>query len=153
MKSKIAGVIILVAALTVIIALVSAKKEVLVFYPNSLLDPQYLDCSNVFPVSKSVHLWQNPEKSSLKILLIGPNEAEKEAGYFTNINDEVTLNSLVVKDGTMMANFSNGLNENVAGSCKVINIRSQIEKTLKQFSYVRDIVILVEGEKDEILQP
>ncbi|OHA89275.1 MAG: hypothetical protein A2653_01100 [Candidatus Zambryskibacteria bacterium RIFCSPHIGHO2_01_FULL_43_25] len=154
MKSKIIGTILLILALTAVFALFKVKKEVLVFYPNSLLDPQYIDCSNVFPIKKEIYVWKNSEKESIEILLGGLSVPEKEAGYFTSINGEVTLNSLIVKDGTMMAGFSDGLNENVAGSCRVIGIRSQIEKTLKQFPYVRDVVILVEGERlEEILQP
>ena len=49
--------------------------------------------------------------------------------------------------------FSRELNDGVAGSCKVMAIRSQITQTLKQFSEIKGVVISVDGEAEEVLQP
>lgn len=49
--------------------------------------------------------------------------------------------------------FESSLQEGVGGSCRVENIRSQIERRLKQFPFIKDVVISVEGNSEEVLQP
>ena len=41
----------------------------------------------------------------------------------------------------------------VAGSCRVLAIRAQIESTLKQFPSIKKVVISVNGRTGEVLQP
>jgi len=54
---------------------------------------------------------------------------------------------------TARADFSEELRA-VAGSCRVLSIRAQIEKTLEQFSEVSSVRISIEGgDPAEALQP
>ncbi len=84
-------------------------------------------------------------------LLEGPTVEEKEKGYSTAINEGVVLNYLSVSDGVAYVDFSEELD--ASGSAMVTMIREQIEKTLLQFEDVNEVVISIEGEEVEILQP
>jgi hypothetical protein len=91
--------------------------------------------------------------AALEALLAGPTEAELAEGLTTAINDGVVLQDLVIADGVATADFSARLNEDVAGSAMVMAIRGQIEQTLLQFETVNEVVISVDGETEEVLQP
>ena len=110
------------------------------------------ECENVSEIKRTVQKTQAPARSALEELLIGPYIKEN-AEYFTNINSGVKIQSLTIENGVAKVDFSKELDENVAGSCRVLGVRSQIEKTLKQFTTVKSVVISVDGEVDEILQP
>jgi spore germination protein GerM len=140
-----------------------------VFFSNNKKD-DLSDCSIVFPVYRSVSVNSNyiPEDKNdvknderltqriylgLENLLDGPSESEKKDGFLTSINENVEINKIIIEDGKISVDFSKELNQDVAGSCRVIAIRSQIEKTLKQFSEIKEVLISVEGNSEEILQP
>ncbi|MBM3206307.1 MAG: hypothetical protein FJZ43_01665 [Candidatus Staskawiczbacteria bacterium] len=110
------------------------------------------ECENVSEIKRIVQKTQTPARSALEELLIGPYIKENTE-YFTNINSGVKIQSLIIENGVAKVDFSKELDENVAGSCRVLGIREQIEKTLKQFATVQSVVISIDGEVDEILQP
>ena len=88
---------------------------------------------------------------TLQRLLEGPNEEEKNEGYSTSIQEGTTLNSLHIEEGVAYADFSSELD--VSGSAWVTMVRGQIENTLLQFESVDDVVISIEGETEDVLQP
>ena len=90
---------------------------------------------------------------SLKELIKGPSETEREQGYYTSLNSGVRLLGIRSEAGTAYADFSRELEENVAGSCQTLAIRAQINETLLQFEAVEKVVILVEGNRGSVLQP
>ena len=92
-------------------------------------------------------------RAALEALLAGPTEAELAEGLTTAINDGVILQDLVIADGVAAADFNTRLGEGVAGSAMVTTIRSQIEQTLLQFDTVTDVIISINGETEEVLQP
>lgn len=112
------------------------------------------ECDEVYPETRAVSRvgedvpW--PEVA-LRALLAGPSESEGSL-FFTSIPDGVALLSLEVDGGVAHADFSSELNQ-VAGSCRVIAIRAQIEETLKRFDGIDEVVISVEGNIGEALQP
>ena len=129
------------------------KQVVEVYFPNSALDPEHLDCSLVFPVRRAVI--DDPElegRAAVEALLAGPTEEEKAEGYFTPFPDGVTLETLTMQGATARADFSAELKQ-VAGSCRVLSIRAQIEETLMQFPEAATVIISVDGSVDEALQP
>jgi hypothetical protein len=127
--------------------------EVEVFYNNSILDP-WQSCTNVFPVKRNVSSDTNIYRAAIEALLEGPTENEKAEGFENSIPNNVKLKSVAADaEGTVTADFNSRLDKGVGGSCRVGAIRSQIETTLKQFPEVREVVISVEGEIDEALQP
>ncbi len=100
-----------------------------------------------FSVDKKVSA-ENKEENALLKLLEGP---EEQASYYSVISKEAELISFFIEDRTAYANFSKELD--ASGSAMVTMIRKQIEKTLLQFETIDDVVIMIDGESEDILQP
>ncbi len=112
------------------------------------------DCKAVSAVTRRVPVTQAVARAALEELLKGPSTDEADSGLGTNIPSGTTLRSVSIENGVATVEFSEGLDSMVSGSCNVSVIRSQIEETLKQFTSVTSVVILVEGKDvDEVLQP
>lgn len=111
------------------------------------------ECTTVYAVEHHIAKTQTVARAALEELLKGPMTSEKNNGYYTNINDGVTIQKLTIENGTAKVDFSKRLEEGVGGSCKVTAIRTQITRTLKQFSSVKDVVISIDGRTEDILQP
>lgn len=106
----------------------------------------------VVPVKREVSGNEDIEEKTLLLLLEGLTEEERNSGYSTAINEEVKIKSFNIEDKTAYVDFSEEL-EVSGGSALVMMIREQIEKTLLQFETIEDVVISIEGETEEILQP
>ncbi|MEX0649834.1 MAG: GerMN domain-containing protein [Candidatus Andersenbacteria bacterium] len=125
-----------------------------VFFNNSSLVPSGQDdCQTVFPVERTVPRTSVIGRAALEQLLAGPTAAEKQQGYITSLNPDITIQKLTIQDGVARVDFSEELDRAVGGSCRVTAIRSQIVQTLEQFPTVRDVVISVNGRTEDILQP
>ncbi len=118
-------------------------------YPHDLEQ----SCDLVLPFKREVLKTQSVARQALEELLNGPSNSEIYAGYATSINEGVKLKSVTIENGVAKVDFSQELNEGVAGSCRVLAIKSQIEKTLLQFSTVKSVVISINGVTDDTLQP
>lgn len=127
--------------------------NVKVFFGSTKLNPEVLDCSLVFPVTRGVEKTVAVGRAALTELFKGTTEEEENEGYFTNINDGVVIQSLTISEGVAKVDLNSKLEEGVGGSCKVTAIRAQIEETLKQFSTVDSVVISIDGKTQDILQP
>ena len=128
-------------------------KTMNIFFSNPKRDPEMLDCSIVFPVERIVNENEATPERIMKLLLEGPRLEESEDGYISNINPKAGLKSFELSDGVARIDFTKEMNDGSAGSCKVTAIRSQIETTLKQFTQIAQVIISVEGNADEALQP
>jgi spore germination protein GerM len=91
------------------------------------------------------------EEEAVNALLEGPTTEEEEEGYSTAIDSEATLNSFRIEEKTAYLDFSEELD--ASGSAMVVAVREQIEKTLLQFETIDDVVISINGETEEVLQP
>ena len=111
------------------------------------------DCTIVAGVNRTVPYTQTTAKAALTELLKGPTAVELAQGYATNLNPNTKLNSVTITNGVATADFNADLDKNVAGSCRVLAIRSQIENTLKQFPSVTSVVISRNGTTSGVLQP
>ncbi|MDO8529882.1 MAG: GerMN domain-containing protein [bacterium] len=129
-----------------------AKTTVKVYFSNTKLENN-LSCSTVFYAERNIPKTEGIARAALEQLIQGPINLEKDAGFFTNINTGVKVQSLVIKNGVAKVDFNQELQQGVAGSCKVTAIRAQIEQTLKQFPTVKSVVISINGKTDDILQP
>ena len=123
-----------------------------VFYPSTKLSDMS-DCSIVFPVSRKVPYTEAVGRASLEKLFEGPTASEMQDKYFTNIPQGVVINDLRIENGIAYVDFSEELQYQVGGSCRVESIRAQITETLKQFPTVDDVVISIDGQTEDILQP
>ena len=124
-------------------------KKVFLYFNNTKFDPDLIDCSKVYPVSREVHILTDPLEV-MHLLLQGPPDEEREKGYTSPIPKEVRINGLSISDGIAKIDFSN---LNPGGSCRVTAIRAEITETLKQFPGVKEVIISVDGNVEEALQP
>ncbi|MDO8571583.1 MAG: GerMN domain-containing protein [bacterium] len=131
----------------------SASKDTAilnVYFGNSY---KGAECKKVVSIPREVTRTPAVARAAIEALLKGPTDIEKTDGYTTSINPETSLRSLRIENETAFADFSKELGANVAGSCRVMAIRSQISETLKQFPSIRSVTISIEGKTDDILQP
>ena len=123
------------------------------YWQNNEKNPGAMDCSLVFSTERFVPTTQTPARQALEQLLGGPTMQEQRAGYSTSVNRGVTIKKISIQNGTAYVDFDATLEQGVAGSCRVISIRSQITKTLEQFAAVKSVVISIDGRVEDILQP
>ena len=122
-----------------------------IFFNNDIFDAE-TSCTSVFPLYRKVVKDENIMRATLEELLKGPTDQEKEQHYFTSINSDVSINSLIIDNGLARVDFGKRIEEG-GGSCWVESIRAEITQTLKQFPEVKEVVISVEGRVDDALQP
>ncbi len=111
------------------------------------------DCSVVYATPRTIARTQAPARAALMELFKGVTTMEASQGVSTAIGSGVKINSLMINNGIAKVDLSSELEANVAGSCRVTAIRSQIEKTLLQFPTVTGVLISVDGKTAGILQP
>jgi spore germination protein GerM len=129
------------------------RATVQLFFSNSEQDPNALDCSAVFPVSRELPSNPSVARMALTELLKGPTREEVSQGYYSSINEGVRLQGLDIQDGVARIDFDRTFVAEVAGSCQVEAIRAQVTHTLIQFPSVKSVVITVAGEVSESFQP
>ncbi|MDD4287262.1 MAG: GerMN domain-containing protein [Candidatus Peribacteraceae bacterium] len=131
-----------------------ASVEIKAFFGNTERDPKTMYCDVSYPVARRVSVSEDLLAASLRELISGPGILEQRQGFFSVLPDGLIVRSLKDDDGNVTVTFNKALVEGVAGSCRVAAIRSQIERTLRQFPFVKEVTIAVEGMSDaEILQP
>ena len=131
-----------------------SKTEVLVYF---------LWCDDNFNVIEPVAVKRTVNLHSviqhaIEKLLEGPSDHErKRYDLRTAIPEGTKLNNLWIDiyRGICYVDFSKELQNYGGGSMNAICIRTQIEKTLKQFKVVKKVIITVEGkgEAEGVLQP
>jgi spore germination protein GerM len=90
----------------------------------------------------------------LRELLKGPTAAERQQGLASLIPEGAALRSVsVTETGVVRADFSEGLQEGIGGSMRVMGIRQQIEGTLMWISGITSVILSVEGQTEGVLQP
>ena len=129
-----------------------ADRPLTLFFSNSEMNPGAEDCSRVFPTQRSSGGTPAVAEKALTELLRGPTAEERSKGFNSEIPAGTTLRGITINNGTARADFGGGIAQ-VAGACRVTAIRSQIERTLRQFGSVRSVVILVDGKSEGVLQP
>ena len=121
--------------------------------PPDAAGPPNFDCSTVVASERKIPKTSAVARAAIVELLNGPTVAEQNAGLTSSLNTGVENQALTIDQGTARIDFTNRLQEGVGGSCKVAAIRAQITETLKQFPTVQNVVISIDGETEEILQP
>ena len=129
------------------------EKQVSVYFWNDNLASDKNDCSLVFPVSRTVLNAETLGPGALETLLKGVTNEEKALGYGTAFPGGVLVQKFEIKNKVAYIDFSSELSRGVAGACRVIALRSQIETTLNNLPDIDSVVISVDDEIEEILQP
>ncbi|MFH1713296.1 MAG: GerMN domain-containing protein [Candidatus Jacksonbacteria bacterium] len=110
------------------------------------------DCSATKEFIKTIPYTQAVGTAAINEMLKGPTVEEAEITS-NNIPKNTKLLSLKIENSTAYVDFSQELQNYGGGSCNVSAIRAQIESTLKQFPTVDKVIISVEGQTENILQP
>jgi len=126
------------------------KTSIKVFFGNS---SKGAECEETKSVVREVPKVATIGGTTLEELLKGPTSAEQSQGFSTALNAGIKVNSLTISNGIARVDFDSNLNKNVAGSCRVLAIRAQIEETLKQFPTVQNVIISINGNRENILEP
>ncbi len=125
--------------------------------PTAIVKPYFVlvveGQEEFLPVDREVAVDQDNPQQALEALLDGPSVEEAMIGLTTSINRGTILQSLSIEDGVAYADFNQRLQEEIAGSAMVNAIRQQIELTLLRFEEIDQVVISIDGETEEILQP
>ncbi|MDQ7815094.1 MAG: Gmad2 immunoglobulin-like domain-containing protein [Patescibacteria group bacterium] len=137
------------------VLLPTAKMQVYVYWGNSQKNPNAADCSLVYPVAHEVTAYHIKDKSDVEVamheLLKGPTKWELSQGYYTSLPQNVPQPELKKNDEVA---FSEDLEREVGGSCRVSAIRAQIVETYKRNAEMdTDPIISIDGRTEDILQP
>ncbi len=120
------------------------------YFNNGVMDPTMV-CEKVFPVERESS--EPSPEAALRHLFAGPSGEEGNAGYFTSLSPGVTVQSVDIDNDTATVDLSAHAAWNVApGSCRAKAIRAQITETMKQFTGVKDVTILVDGKAENVLR-
>jgi len=131
----------------------SETLTIKVFFQNPQENPNIIDCSKVFEVTRVIPKTQSTARAALEELFKGPTTEEKVQGYFSEINSGVKIQKLTIVDGIAKVDFDKRLEEGMGGSCRTATISAQITETLKQFSSIKTVIISIDGRTEDILQP
>ena len=127
--------------------------SVKVFFPNSAIDPGFMDCSVVRPTTRVIPYTLSTGEASLEELIKGPTAQELSQGFQTQIDSNTTIKSLSIKDGTAYVKFSKDIQNKNLGLCAGQFIVAQVRETLLQFPTIKKVDFSVEGLVGDFIQP
>lgn len=109
------------------------------------------EASGLTAVERSIPLTVSPIQDTVKLLLKGEiASVEKAQGISSEYPlPGFELKGAVLKDGILTLSFSDPQGKTVGGSCRVGILWAQIERTVKQFSTVKE----VRFQPDTLFQP
>lgn len=125
------------------------ETQIVSIYFLEVVDGQ----EQIVEVSREIDSTLSIARETINELLKGPSLQEEADGISTSIPEGTELLGINIENGIAFVDFSQELQEGVAGSAWVTSIRDQIENTLLQFETIDQVIILVEGESEEVLQP
>jgi spore germination protein GerM len=135
---------------------VNGVEEIIkIYFNNNKLDPE-ISCNKVFPVERKIILNDDFDRTVrlvLEQLFFGPNQAEITDSYSTSLPVNVKINKTNLDQGELAVDFDNQLQAGVGGSCRVTAIRAQITETLMDLPGVDSVIISINGNIGEALQP
>lgn len=89
----------------------------------------------------------NSLKSALEALLAGPTNAESEHDIITNIPENAVLKSIRIEGDTAFLDFSSEFEVNSFGRDSVVLQLKQIVFTVTEYSDIKKVQFLINGEK------
>lgn len=121
-----------------------------VYFGNSEFDPGMSDCSKVFPVERIALKSGDLIETVLRELFKGPSESEEQNSYFSSFSSTTKdiLKNSKIEDRTLYINFVDirGLISQAGTSCGGAHFFSEINKTVKQFSTLDNIIFAIDGD-------
>jgi spore germination protein GerM len=132
------------------VAAAPATTLVQVYFNNDRLAARADDCATVFAVARQLPKTAGVATAALNQLVAGPTEAERAAGYRSPFSAATAglLRGVHVEHGTAYVNLNDPrpLLTGATSSCGAAELRTQLERTLRQFPTVRRVIFAIDGE-------
>jgi spore germination protein GerM len=139
-----------IAIASATVAAAPATMRLQVYFNHAGLAAQPDDCATVFAVTRQLPRTDAVATAALRLLFAGPSEAERAAGYRSPFSAATSglLKSLRIEHGTAYVNLNDPrtLLAGASSSCGAAELRTQIERTLRQFPTVRRVIVAIDGE-------
>jgi len=134
------------------VAFPSETQITTVFFGNTEKTPEGEECESVYPVERMTVIG-NAAEISIHELLKGPNPLEANSGYYTSLPEYIPDPEISYEDDGTHFDFTDALEYQVGGSCRVGHIRTQIQETFKEATSDEFVIISINGRTEDILQP
>lgn len=139
-------------------AAVAQKAETMtvkVYFHPDKLDPEWMDCSKVHPITRTIPKTAAVATAALQELLKGPilEEAKEFSGFGPPETDGI-LKSVNVTNGAAYVNFTKRALEqmgNATSSCGG-GFFAMTDATLMQFPTIKKVVYAVEGNTNDFYE-
>ncbi len=145
-----AGAAIAIAIAAAPVAAAPATLRLQVYFNNATLAGQTDDCATVFAVARQVPTTAAVATAALNQLFAGPTEAERAAGYRSPFSAATAglLRGVRVDHGSAYLDLNDPrpLLPGATSSCGAAELRTQLERTLRQFPTVRRVIFAIDGE-------
>jgi spore germination protein GerM len=132
------------------VAAAPATMLVQVYFNNDRLAARADDCATVFAVPRQLPKTAGLATAALNQLFAGPTEAERAAGYRSPFSATTAglLRGVHVEHGIAYVNLNDPrpLLAGATSSCGAAELRTQLERTLRQFPTVRRVIFAIDGE-------
>ncbi|MGC8874217.1 MAG: GerMN domain-containing protein [Chloroflexia bacterium] len=127
-----------------------ATMTVTVFFNNTRLNPNLIDCARVFPVVREVPASEDRLTAALRALFGGPTPGEAEEGYvslFSGATQDILIWARVQGD-TAYINLKDIrlLIPSASASCGSADFFAEVENTVKAVANVRRVLFAIEGD-------
>ncbi|HEX8143306.1 MAG TPA: GerMN domain-containing protein [Pyrinomonadaceae bacterium] len=124
----------------------SGQRQVRVYFPRDG-NPHPRDPFNLQFVVRAVAA-AAPARPALEALLAGPTAAEQQRRLRALDARGLAIGTLLIKEGTARVDFVSSGGKRWAGDLSPAEFRRAVERTLKQFSTVRNVIVSVDGRTD-----
>jgi spore germination protein GerM len=127
-----------------------AATTLRVYFNNERLAARPDDCTDVFEVRRDVPRTEAVATAALNQLFAGPTDAERAAGYRSPFSAATAglLKRVRIEHGTAYVDLNDERAQlgGASSSCGAAEFNTAIERTLRQFSTVRRVILAIEGE-------
>lgn len=104
-----------------------------------------------YPIKRKVQYKDSPITMTLKTLLKGPTPSERKKGLISFIPEKTKLLSASIKNGHLVLNFNDAIEENYSGRDAILLELSQILYTCFEFNSVKSVSILINNKRKQYL--
>lgn len=130
----------------------SETSTLKVYFGNSNLNPNSVDCNKVYSVFRSIGPKATTPSLALQELFKGPTESEKNNGYTSWFSEETrdVLKNIKVANGLAEVDLMDirQIIPNASASCGSAQLLAQMEATLKDFPEIKNVIFSINGQPD-----
>ncbi|WP_157818106.1 GerMN domain-containing protein [Candidatus Thiodictyon syntrophicum] len=120
------------------------------YFNNDGLNTDARDCAAVFPVTRTVPRTAAVATTALRGLFAGPTPDERQAGYYSFFSSATAglLKRVRIASGTAYVDLNDprDLLSGATSSCGAAQLRTQLDRTLRQFPSVERVRYAIDGD-------